>query len=109
MVSLAAAFEKLFISGLILFFSWNIDFKNVRTIPFLFGLSFSIILLTITGITTPVLGALVRYKMPVLPFLMTSFIVLYDENKVHKMLEFLRLGWIRKILYRIDNVCFTQM
>ena len=47
-----------------------------------FCLFFSIGLLWFVGITTPVIGAIVRYKMPILPFLYTTFALLIDWQKV---------------------------
>ena len=47
-----------------------------------FCLFFSIGLLWFVGITTPVVGAIVRYKMPILPFLYTIFALLIDWQKI---------------------------
>lgn len=43
--------------------------------------SFSFILFSVMGLTTPVLGALVRYRMPALPFLVIGLLLLIDKNK----------------------------
>jgi hypothetical protein len=55
----------------------------------LFSLSFIIILYTITGLTTPVLGALVRYKIPALPFFAASIFILgkWDLRKPIKSIN----------------------
>jgi hypothetical protein len=48
-----------------------------------FSLFFSITLLWIIGITTPVIGAIVRYKIPVFPFLYSIFALIIDWNKLY--------------------------
>ncbi len=56
----------------------------------LFCFSFAMILFVITGLTTAVLGALVRYKVPGLPFLLLSFIFMLDQEAVIKRIPFLK-------------------
>lgn len=53
---------------------------------FLFSITFTILVYWIIGITTPVLGAIVRYKVPVFPFLIIALLLLWDEEKVKKYL-----------------------
>ncbi len=50
----------------------------------LFALCFflSITILFLIGYTTPVAGAIVRYKVPILPFIMLCGIVIFDTNKL---------------------------
>jgi hypothetical protein len=48
----------------------------------LFSLSFMLILFTTTGLSTPVLGALVRYNIPVLPFFAAAIIILGNWKKI---------------------------
>lgn len=50
-----------------------------------FCLSFFIILFTLSGLTTPVLGALVRYKAPALPFLGLVIMYLTDIDKIIRL------------------------
>lgn len=45
-------------------------------------LSFVVILYVLVGLTTPVLGALVRYKIPALPFIGIIIMLLADEKKL---------------------------
>ena len=60
------------------------NFKN--NLPFiLFSFSFVITLSILLGLTTPVLGALVRYKVPYLPFLAFILILVINKNKLHKL------------------------
>jgi hypothetical protein len=55
---------------------------------FLFCALFTLLLFTIIGITTPVAGALVRYKVPALPFFMMGcLLLLQHENKITNSIE----------------------
>ncbi|MCB0396053.1 MAG: hypothetical protein KDD36_05345 [Flavobacteriales bacterium] len=45
-------------------------------------LSFSLIFFTVIGLTTPVIGALVRYKIPALPFWVMIFLLIIDQRKI---------------------------
>ncbi|MFO7868770.1 MAG: hypothetical protein R6U95_05675 [Bacteroidales bacterium] len=47
-----------------------------------FSCFFSITLLWIIGITTPVVGAIVRYKIPIFPFLYSIFVLIIDWQKI---------------------------
>ena len=48
----------------------------------IFCLSFCIILYTVIGLTTPITGAIVRYKIPAIPFLMMAVFMLIDFDKI---------------------------
>jgi hypothetical protein len=50
----------------------------------LFCISFVCIQFLIIGETTPVLGAIARYKVPALPFLLITFLFLLDKEKLIK-------------------------
>lgn len=52
----------------------------------LFCLSFVLILFILTGLTTPVIGAIVRYKAPALPFLFVLLFILTDKDKILRYL-----------------------
>lgn len=56
----------------------------------LFCLSFAIIQFLIIGETTPVLGAIVRYKIPSLPFLLIAFLFILDKQKLIERVPLLR-------------------
>lgn len=56
----------------------------------LMGFSFTFILFWICGMTTPVAGALVRYKSPALPFLLISCILIFDEKKMLRFINFVK-------------------
>lgn len=50
-------------------------------------LFFSLVLSIIAGLTTPVLGALVRYRIPVLPFLFIALFLIIDFKKIGAFLH----------------------
>jgi hypothetical protein len=56
--------------------------KRINTNLFLLCLSYAFILFTLIGWVTPVMGAIVRYKVPALPFLAIAFILLIDTKKL---------------------------
>ena len=56
--------------------------KEVPLSMVFFCFSFVIILFTLIGITTPVLGALVRYRIPGIPFLIIGFALFTDEVRL---------------------------
>ena len=55
-----------------------------------FCAGFVLILFILTGIATPVMGAIVRYKVPALPFLLIVFLLLIDKEKLLKKISFLK-------------------
>lgn len=69
----------------VLFFDKSI-LKNKEILLFCF--LFTILLFVLIGLTTPAVGAIVRYKMPALPFLYAGLFMLIDENKLKKILTF---------------------
>jgi hypothetical protein len=79
---LMAAFENillLFVIGFCILF-----IKSLKTINWayvLFCLSFVLIQFVIIGETTPIVGAIVRYKVPALPFLLIAALLLFDKEK----------------------------
>ncbi|HBS88252.1 MAG: hypothetical protein A2W91_04400 [Bacteroidetes bacterium GWF2_38_335] len=66
------------------------SFKKIRSFPLLyFAISFTLILFCISGLTTPVLGALVRYKSPALPFLFMGLSLILDYDKLIGKLSYI--------------------
>jgi hypothetical protein len=55
-----------------------------------FCLSTVVLLYVLIGLTTPVLGAAVRYKAPALPFLFLIFLLILDKDKLLKKVPFLK-------------------
>jgi hypothetical protein len=67
---LFSIFENLIFFSLIPLSIFYFEKPNKSSIKFIvFSIIFILTLFTIIGLTTPVIGALVRYKMPALPFL----------------------------------------
>jgi hypothetical protein len=87
LLSLFAALENLLFLGLFIFVLLFFKFPKVEEQEiFIFCSSFVFILFVIIGLTTPVLGAMVRYKIPALPSLVMIFMILTDQNKWRKKL-----------------------
>lgn len=80
---LLAALENTLI---ILFISFCVIFRRplntIRWEYVLFCLSFVIIQFVIIGEITPIMGAIVRYKVPTMPFLLIAFLYILDKEKV---------------------------
>ena len=65
----------------------------------IFCLSFCIILYTVIGLTTPITGAIVRYKIPAIPFLMMAVFMLMDFDKIPNRFTQNKLSrWINTFL-----------
>lgn len=47
------------------------------------GISFSVLLFLLIGISTPILGAIVRYKTPALPFIFAVLLLLTNHSKLY--------------------------
>lgn len=70
-------------------------FRGKISSPEIFGfcISFSLLLLLVIGLTTPVLGALVRYRIAAFPFLLIAMLMLVDREKLVKKIPLLmKLG-----------------
>ena len=64
-----------------------------------FASIFILTLYTIIGLSTPVIGALVRYKIPALPFLFFSFFYLINLKVMPlRISQDKRISWIQKHL-----------
>ncbi len=64
--------------------------KRLMTIVF-FSLFFVLQIYILTGLTTPVMGAFVRYKLPAFPFLFLMLLSLIDGNKLFLKLRALKI------------------
>ena len=64
--------------------------RSIRWEYVLFCLSFVLIQFLIIGETTPVLGAVTRYKTIALPFLLIAFLFVLSKEKLLKGLPFLK-------------------
>lgn len=57
-------------------------FKQLSSNHYLvFSFTFTIILSLMVGLTTANFGALVRYKIPYMPFIITSLLIIYNNNR----------------------------
>lgn len=63
----------------------QIDKKQVRFV--LFTLYFMLVLYALIGMTTPNIGALVRYKIPVMPFMLCSMLICTNFERLKKRLR----------------------
>jgi hypothetical protein len=52
-----------------------------------FAITFTIILFSIIGITTPIIGAIVRYKIPALPFLFILLLIAIRSTVLDNRIE----------------------
>ncbi len=80
--SLLAAFENLILIALIIVSFIYRKSNYVMNDIIYFSISFTFILFILSGLTTPVIGALVRYKVPSLPFFVVIFFDLLDHDKL---------------------------
>lgn len=81
-IKIIPAIENLFICiGIVLLlFFFKIPTDELPVIYFC--LTFTCLLFALAGLTTPIIGALVRYKTPALPFLMISIFLLINKIKL---------------------------
>lgn len=81
MMALAALENLLIIVIILICLLYRQSFKQIQWEYVLFCLSFVINQFLIIGETTPVLGAIARYKVPALPFLLIAFLLMLDKKK----------------------------
>jgi hypothetical protein len=81
--AMAAALENL---GIILIIVFTIIFSkrlsNHQKPIFYLSLFFVIFLFALIGLTTPLIGSMVRYKVPALPFLLAMLVMVLNKEKV---------------------------
>ena len=88
--SLFAALENLLIILLVLIVILFMKFKDINKSIFYSCLFAVIFMFTLTGLITTVMVAIVRYKVPALPFLMILLIQIFDKNIFIKKFSFLK-------------------
>ena len=71
-----AAIENMLIIALIIFALIKLDRQKLTNVWVPFCLTFVLVLFVLSGIATPVVGALVRYKTPALPFLVIMLLII---------------------------------
>lgn len=79
------------------------NYKNFNGPLFWLGVFFSVNLFLLIGFTTPVAGALVRYKCIALPFLLISAFSLLDLQKIKEFLSS-KIFLLTELLY----ICFYK-
>ncbi|CAG0968163.1 MAG: hypothetical protein HND27_06295 [Bacteroidetes bacterium] len=83
-LELPAAIENsIFQIGLLFSFFFRNKLTKVENNFVWLCLSFSVFLFMLIGTTTPVLGAIVRYKTPALPFLFAVLLLLSNHSKLY--------------------------
>ncbi len=89
---LMAGIENLMIFIICLFSLIFIKTDNIKTNInlFLFSLFFVVMTFSMIGLITPVYGAIIRYKVPALPFLLLLCIISVDKEKIIKKIPFLK-------------------
>lgn len=87
---LLAGLENLLIIFMLIVCIIFSKFKKETLNLFWFCLLFVLITYVLTGLITPVMGAIVRYKVPALPFLFVIFILILDQQKLLNRFPFLK-------------------
>lgn len=88
-----AALENIILLGLIILALFQKKRQINTSLNFIiFCLTFTFLLYSIIGISTPILGALVRYKIPAMPFLLIAIMSFIDINKFY----FLKTSKLKK-------------
>jgi len=81
MMMALAALENLMILFLIFLFLVFVKKQSPDWNFMFFCIGFVLMLYALIGMITPILGAVVRYKIPALPFLLIIFLVLFDQER----------------------------
>lgn len=86
-----SALENFFVILICGLFLINFRKPEKEKMPlFWFSVFFTVSLAAIIGFVTPVLGAVVRYKIPLMPFLMIAFIIISDKERMVNRFPFLK-------------------
>jgi hypothetical protein len=82
-----AAFENLMIIICMIFSIGLFKYDPSKLKIALFISSFVIIVYALSGLTTPVLGTLVRYRVPALPFFMMLCFLMFDHQRFNRIIN----------------------
>jgi len=86
-----SAFENIAVLGLVIIaFLFRKKMNEVQKNIFYFNLIFVFCLFTLIGLTTPVFGAIMRYKIPGLILLLISLLLVLDIQKIKKKYPLLK-------------------
>jgi hypothetical protein len=98
-IILIASCENLFILVVMIYaFSHRIKLREDIKGLWLICLALCLYLFIIIGLTVPVEGAIVRYKVPALPFLLILFFSITDTTHLKQLKDKLYPLWIKKLL-----------
>lgn len=106
---LAAALENLlllFVALIAIFFYKKPDNRQKTLIYF--SLIFVLEIFILSGLTTPVIGAFVRYKLPALPFLFIMLFAIIDFDKLITKMNFIKRFNLIKILSSKQLNTYTE-
>jgi hypothetical protein len=82
--------ENVLLVGFLFLAIFNFKKPEKESIYFvLFSLVFIVYLSAMIGLVTPILGAIVRYKLPVMPFLYLVILTFVDKEKLKIKFPFL--------------------
>jgi hypothetical protein len=86
-VMVLSGLENMILLGLFILTILKVKFgliiKLIKSSPLLiFCFTFSILFAFMIGITTPNFGALVRFKIPLVPFMTAALIIIFSTNKI---------------------------
>lgn len=87
---LMAALENILLLAVIILSIIFFDPKQIHKSIFFACLFAEIFMFILTGLITPVIGAMVRYKVPALPFLMIMLIMMINKEKMIDKIPFLK-------------------
>ncbi|MBI1287646.1 MAG: hypothetical protein GC178_08720 [Flavobacteriales bacterium] len=84
---LLSGLENLIVLLLILLAIILFDRNGLSSPTFYLAVGFAVVILLLTGLVTPVVGAIVRYKVPALPFLVCALIALIKTESLGGFLK----------------------
>lgn len=87
---IVAAIENFIIWSFIILSLFFFHRKTEGNSMLYFCISFVFLLFLLTGLITPVLGAIVRYKVPAIPFLLIALLMITDKEKLVQKIPFLK-------------------
>ena len=86
LIKLVCCIENVFFLLLFLYMCIRFDKIGKEQVKFvLFTIYFMLVLYALIGMTTPNIGALVRYKIPVMPFLLSSMLICTNFERLKKL------------------------
>ena len=76
--------ENIMILLLLVLAAFKFQPDVLRNPIFWVSISFALVIMVLTGLVTPVVGAIVRYKVPALPFLVCSIVALVNTPSIER-------------------------